>query len=148
MKQSEQINALAAALAKAQGEIKGAIKDSKNPFFKSNYADLASIQDACREPLSKNGLCVMQTTDTDEHGNTYIFTTLAHSSGQWMQGKLKINPQKNDPQAVGSALTYARRYALAAIVGIAQVDDDAESAMNREIEIKHVTKVGSAKNGF
>ena len=124
---SIEIGELAGALAKAQGKITGALKDSANPFFKSKYADLASVWDACREHLSANGLAVIQTTDADEHGITVV-TTLAHSSGQWIRGRLTMHPKDGSPQAYGSCLTYARRYALAAIVGVAQVDDDANAA--------------------
>ena len=130
MEQSEQINELAAALAKAQGEITGALKDSNNPFFKSKYADLASCWDACRKPLSENGLAVIQPT-VEKDGTVYVVTTLAHSSGQWIRGWLPIKTKDDGPQAQGSGLTYARRYALAGIVGLAQVDDDAEAAQAR-----------------
>lgn len=129
------INELAAALSKAQAEIKGATKDSKNTFFKSSYADLASVWEACRIPLTKNGLAVIQTTDViaDTGGDTTLLvTTLVHSSGQYIQGRYPIHPVKNDPQSLGSAITYARRYALQAIVGIAPDDDDGEAAMGRE----------------
>lgn len=125
--QSEQIDKLASALAKAQGKITGALKDSKNPFFKSNYADLASCWDACRAPLSENELAVLQTTEVDAEGVTVV-TTLAHASGQWVRSKLRMIPKDASPQSTGSVLTYARRYALAAIVGLAQVDDDANAA--------------------
>jgi hypothetical protein len=130
MNQSEQINELATALSKAQGEITGALKDSSNPFFKSKYADLASCWDACRTQLSKNGLSVIQTTEVFD-GTLMVVTTLAHSSGQWVTGLLPVKAKDDGPQAQGSGITYARRYALAAIVGIAQVDDDAESAQGR-----------------
>lgn len=129
--QSESIDQLAKALSAAQKEIRAALKDSENPFFKSNYADLSSVWDACREPLTANNLCVMQPTEITDNGETVLVTTLAHASGQWMQGRLLVKPVKNDPQGMGSALTYARRYALAAMVGIVQTDDDAEDAMNR-----------------
>lgn len=152
---SEQINELAAALAKAQGEITGALKDSANPFYKSKYADLASVWDACKEPLSKNGLCVIQTPRITERGRVLV-TTLAHSSGQWISSELPINPVKDDPQGLGSAISYMRRYALTAIVGVAQIDDDGEKAMGREInqqpepEVKNVTRVQNfgGKDGF
>lgn len=127
---SPEIGDLAGALAKAQGMMRGAVKDQKNPFFKSSYADLASCWEACREALSANDLAVIQTTELSDIG-IVIVTTLAHKSGQWIRGKLRMVPQKNDPQVIGSAITYARRYALAAIVGLAQVDDDGEAAMNR-----------------
>ena len=127
---SENLNELAAALAKAQGEITGALKDSANPFFKSKYADLASCWDACRAALSKNGLAVIQCPTTEATG-TYLVTTLLHSSGQWMRSSLIVSPKDDTPQAMGSALTYARRYALTAMVGVAQVDDDGNAASAR-----------------
>jgi hypothetical protein len=130
MNQSEQINELAAALAKAQGQITGALKDSSNPFFKSKYADLAACWDACRKQLSENGLSVVQTTEILD-SQVVVATTLAHSSGQWMRGVLPVKAKDDGPQAQGSGITYARRYALAAIVGLAQIDDDAESAQGR-----------------
>ena len=133
--QSDEIGALAEALAKVQGEIETATRDSENPFYKSKYADLASIWDACRKQLAKNQLAVIQTTQNNNgiDGTIILVTTLAHSSGQWIRGFLKIRPIKNDPQGIGSAITYARRYALSAIVGVApkDEDDDAENAMNR-----------------
>jgi len=128
---SDQINELATALAKAQAKIRGAVKDSANPFFKSSYADLQSVWDAIREPLAANGLAVVQTTDTNEAGQLQLVTTLMHSSGQWIQGRFPILPLKQEPQAIGSATSYARRYALAALVGVYQTDDDAEQAQAR-----------------
>ena len=130
--QSEQIDQLAAALAIAQGKITGALKDSANPFFKSRYADLASVWDACRDHLSSNGLAVIQTTETVADSSVTVVTTLAHKSGQWIRGVLTMTPKDASPQAVGSCLTYARRYALAAIVGVAQVDDDANAASKKQ----------------
>ena len=129
MEHSEQLNDLAGALAKAQGEMVGAVKDADNPFFKSRYADLASIWDACRGPLTKYGLSVIQTTELS--ADVIVDTTLLHASGQWVRGRLQMTPVKHDPQGVGSCLTYARRYALAAMVGICPVDDDGEAASGR-----------------
>lgn len=130
MEHSEQVDQLAAALVKAQAVMGGAKKDSANPFFKSTYADLESVWDACREPLTSNGLAVVQTTDREDAG-VVVVTTLLHNSGQWMRGRLTVRPVKDDPQGVGSCITYARRYALAAIVGVYQTDDDAEAAHGR-----------------
>jgi hypothetical protein len=130
--QSDQIDQLATALAVAQGKITGALKDSANPFFKSKYADLASVWDACREALSANGLCVIQTTESVTEGQITVVTTLAHKSGQWIKGVLSMTPKDSGAQAAGSCLTYARRYALAAIVGVAQVDDDANAASTKK----------------
>jgi hypothetical protein len=128
--QSETIGALAAALSKAQADITGALKDSSNPFFKSKYADLASCWDACRKQLAANGLSVIQTTEWNPNG-VMLMTTLAHTSGEWIRGELPIRAKDESPQAQGSAITYARRYALTAIVGLAQIDDDAEAAQGR-----------------
>ena len=130
MTQSNELKDLALALSKAQSEIVGALKDAANPFFKSKYADLPSVWDAIRAPLTKNGLAVVQATDVRE-GQTGVVTTLMHSTGQWIQGFYPLNPIKNDPQGMGSAMTYARRYALAAMVGVVQIDDDGEAAMGR-----------------
>lgn len=130
MNQSESIAALAAALSKAQSAITGALKDSANPFFKSRYADLASCWDACRAQLAANSLAVIQTTEVTEAG-TVLVTTLCHASGEWMRGYLPVLTKDAGPQGQGSGLTYARRYALAAIVGLAQIDDDGEAAQAR-----------------
>lgn len=128
--QSENIAELALALSKAQAVIGGAKKDSKNPFFKSDYADLESVWMACRKELTDNGLSVIQTMEPNPEGVTVV-TTLAHSSGQWMRGRLNLHPTKNDPQGIGSAITYGRRYALAAIVGVYQTDDDGNAASGK-----------------
>jgi hypothetical protein len=130
MMHSEAINEIAAALAKAQGQMEGAAKGKINPAFKSKYADLASVLEAAREPLSVNGLAVVQLTQKTPDGLVLI-TKLVHSSGQWFSGEYPINPVKNDPQGFGSSTTYARRYALMAMVGIAPEDDDGEAAMGR-----------------
>jgi hypothetical protein len=131
MKSSNELKDLAAALAKAQAEMQGAIKDSSNPFFKSKYADLESVWEAIRIPLTKNGLSVVQGTEYLPEAGTCVVTRLLHSSGQWIEGVLPIMAIKPEPQAMGSALTYSRRYALAAIAGVVQVDDDAEAAQGR-----------------
>lgn len=130
MQQSESINELATALSKAQSQMAGAKKDSSNPYFKSNYADLSSVWDACRQPLTDNGLSVTQTSDVmmEIPDHVIINTQLNHSSGQWIRSKLAMKPVKNDPQAIGSCITYARRYSLAAIVGISPEDDDGNAA--------------------
>jgi len=131
MFKSESINELSKALSIAQGQIKGAVKDSENPFFRSSYADLQSVWDACREPLCKNGLAVTQTLRKYD-GDVFLVSILTHSSGQWIESHYPIITQKSDPQSLGSCVTYARRYSLAALIGIYQEDDDAESAMVRQ----------------
>lgn len=122
---SEQINELMAALAKAQGEMRPALKDSTNPHFRSRFADLASVWDACREPLSKHGLAIVQSV-VNREGEQYLETTLGHSSGQWISSEMRLPIQKPGPQELGSCLSYCRRYSLAAIVGVYQDDDDGE----------------------
>ena len=128
MSMSENINELMAALAKAQGKILHASKCNVNPHFRSKYADLASVWEACRSPLSENGLAVVQTISHTQSG-IVLTTTLGHSSGQWIRSEMPIELIKKDPQTLGSVLTYYRRYSLAAIVGVApDEDDDAEKA--------------------
>lgn len=130
--QSESIGKLAEALAIAQSEFKAAIKDSKNPFFKSNYADLCSVVDASRSALTKQGLAVIQTTDiNDLDGKCSLKTILAHKSGEWIAGMYPLKAVKDDPQGFGSCITYAKRYAYAAICGVITDDDDGEGAHGR-----------------
>jgi uncharacterized protein YukE len=128
MDTSETTAKLFDALAKAQGAIKGAAKDSNNPHFKSKYADLASVWEACREALSKNGIAIVQMPGQCAANMIELTTRLGHSSGEWMQETMTIPLGKVDAQSVGSALTYARRYSLAAFVGVAPDDDDGNAA--------------------
>lgn len=150
MTTSETINELAAALAKAQGEMGGALKDSANPFFKSKYADLSSVWEACRGPLSKHGLSIVQFPKTEYTGTpepyewtskmgekrygvrvvciVSVLTRLAHTSGQWLEDSVSTMLPTGDPQSVGSAITYLRRYALQSVAGVAPEDDDGEAA--------------------
>lgn len=128
--QSENINELALALSKAQGSMRAAKTNKINPFFKSKYADLCSIWEACREPLSDNGLGVVQAVSPIEDSAWMLVTTLVHSSGQWMRSYMPIITQKNDSQSLGSAIAYTKRYSLSAMVGVAVgEDDDGEGAM-------------------
>jgi hypothetical protein len=131
MMMSDQINEISAALAKAQGQIEGASKGKVNPAFKSKYADLASVWDACREPLSVNGIAVLQIPNETADGMVLV-TMLTHSSGQWFRSSYPVRPVQATPQGLGSALTYSRRYSLMAMVGIAPEDDDGEAAMGRQ----------------
>ena len=130
MNQSESIAKLSAALVKAQAEMSGAVKDSANPFFKSSYADLNSVIKAIKEPFAKHGLAYTQFPITGDNG-IGVTTRLIHESGEWIECGFFLPLTKHDPQAAGSAITYARRYALQAMAGIPAVDDDAEGAMNR-----------------
>ena len=167
MTSSEAINDLATALAQAQGEVEGALKDSANPFFRSRYADLASVWDACRAPLSKYGLSVVQFPRVTFEGapeayewtakqsgetrygvrimtRVAVLTRLLHASGQWLEDEVSTMLPTGDPQAVGSAITYLRRYALQAVVGVAPEDDDAETAQGRGGPSTAATKPAAA----
>lgn len=126
MKHSEQLGDLATALAKAQGEMEHASKDKLNPHFKSKYADLGSVWDAVRVPLSKHGLSVLQLPTVDA-GVVSICTILMHSSGQYIEATYALPAMKNDAQGFGSAITYMKRYALTG-VGVAPEEDDGNAA--------------------
>ena len=143
--QSEQINELAEALSKAQGAIEGAVKDAKNPFFKSNYADLHSVIACAKAPLSDNGLAVIQTTGMID-AQLCLVTTLAHKSGQWIKAVMPVLLQKQDAQSMGSALTYLRRYSYQAICGISAMDDDGNAASEpkREVSANAQAKLSKA----
>jgi hypothetical protein len=146
MHHSEQLNELAAALAKAQAKIRNAEEDKSNPHYKSKYATLTSLWECCRAPLSENGLSIVQTFE-ESGTKLLVVTTLVHSSGQWIASSFPIN-QSIKIQETGSAVTYARRYSLSAIVGIApgdNDDDDGEKAMERPKSVeKHVEKPETA----
>jgi hypothetical protein len=118
------------ALAKAQAEIKNAVKDSTNPHFKSRYADLAAVKEACWGPLTGAGIAVVQ-MPINRAGDVGVVTLFAHSSGQWIESTVFVQPTKFDAQGVGSVITYLRRYALAAMAGVAPDDDDGEAAVGR-----------------
>jgi len=137
---SSDIGKLAEALSKAQSEMEGTKKDATNPFFQSDYSTLFSVWQACRGPLTKNGLSVIQTTGGNGTGVITVYTILAHSSGQWIKSALPIKPAKTDPQTLGSCLTYLRRYALAGVVGLSPLDDDAEAAMQPGREQKKAVR--------
>jgi hypothetical protein len=128
---SATLGALAKALASAPGKMSGAKKAGQNPHLKNKYATLADVWDACREPLSAHGLAVVQSTVPHGKEGVGVVTTLVHESGEWMRSHLFLPVTKADAQGFGSALTYARRYALAAMVGVAPDDDDGEVAVGR-----------------
>lgn len=123
MEKSEEINELAKALGKFQSEISGAKKGSENPFFKSKYANLEEVISCAKEALMGNGLSVSQFPITEER-SAGVETILMHTSGQWISGKCLLACAKVDPQGMGSAITYARRYAYQSILGIPAEDDD------------------------
>jgi len=128
MTTSEQINDIAAALAKAQGAMRPAIKDSENPHYRAKYADLAANVEAARKPLADNGLAVLQEATLTDRGVS-VATLLTHSSGQWIRfDPLTVPCAKSDAHGVGSATSYARRYALGAALGLVADDDDGNAA--------------------
>lgn len=130
--ETPELGELFTALAKAQAEMEVAKLDSTNPFFKSKYADLSSVVKASRPYLAKNGLCIIQRVVQNGSGIRYLYTRLCHTSGQWMESKMIVEPPKNDIQTVGSYITYLRRYNYASMVGVvaAEEDDDGEGVMD------------------
>ena len=137
MSQSESIANLAKALSIVQGKLTYATKDSANPFFKSKYADLESVWDSCRSLLSENGLSVIQMPGNYFEGRMWLVTRLCHASGEWIEQEMSFPVGKSDNQGVVrvdahscmAAITYMRRGALAAFIGIVQADDDGNTAV-------------------
>lgn len=125
---SDTITKIMPALIKAQGDFAPAVKAKVNPHFKSKYVPLDAVLDAIAEPLRANGIAIVQQTDIED-ARTVLVTRLVHASGEWIAGRYPVHPVKADPQGEGSALTYARRYALMALVGIAPEDDDGNAAV-------------------
>ena len=138
MNTSENISELAAALCKAQGQMVGAAKAADNPFFKSRYSDLASVMEAIRRPFADNGLSFIQAPSFAD-GRVSITTRIMHSSGQWMESTLDVPVSKLDAQAVGSAISYGKRYALQSMAGVPSIDDDGEAAVSRQTPAPVVT---------
>jgi len=124
MNKSDSIVNLAKALSIAQSQFTSVPRNCENPYFKSKYADLGAIMDMAREPLSKNGLSVSQYPSTTESGWARVETVLMHESGEWTSSTIDLKPAKSDPQGIGSAITYGRRYGVSAILGLATEDDD------------------------
>lgn len=124
METSQDIKEIAVALVKVQGAIGKAKKDSENPHFKSKYADLTAVWDACHAALQAAEVAVIQGPGVDDNGNAFVETMLLHKSGQYIKSRAIAKPIRLDPQAIGSASTYLRRYGLAAMVGVVQEDDD------------------------
>ncbi len=132
MIKSESLKQLAPALLKAQQEMGVALKDSKNPFFKSSYADLNAVIDATVPVLNSNKIAVLQSPGTNAAGKPVIQTIFLHESGEFVASENEVVAAKaNDPQAAGSATTYARRYGLQAMATLKAEDDDGEKAMGR-----------------
>lgn len=143
MKTSETIDLLAKAMAEAQNKIKPAAKDGLNPHFKSKYTSIASVWESLRDPMTSNGLTVWQDVTTNERGVS-VETRIVHSSGQWVEfGPLTMPVSKQDAQGFGSVISYSKRYALCAAIGIvsSDEDDDANSAVNKNTgEVKNPPK--------
>jgi len=127
MKTSESLKEIAPSLCRAQAKIKTALKDTSNPFFKSKYADLTSIIDACKDALNGEGISFLQGARTSDNG-VVVETLLLHVSGEWISEALEMPVSKSDAQGVGSAITYGRRYGLQAMVGVPAEDDDGNAA--------------------
>lgn len=146
MNHSDQINELAAALAKAQAELRNPVFDSQNPHFKSKFASLAQVRDTITPTLAKHGLSVTQLATNDEQGRPSVETVLLHSSGQWIASTLAVPVGKADAHGAGSAITYARRYSLMAIVNVVgDQDDDGNSAVaGKQAEDQHLRLIADA----
>ena len=127
MNKSDTIASLAAALNKAQAEMSGAKKSAKNPFFKSNYANLEEVINCVKEPFADNGLSFVQFPISGD-GVAGVETVIMHESGEFISGEFMLKCSKNDPQGMGSAITYARRYGLQSACGIPSEDDDGNAA--------------------
>jgi hypothetical protein len=128
MKSSDSITKIAAALVRAQSEITFASKDAQNPHFKNYYADLPAVIDAVKPALNKHGIAFIQSPSPSDDGRLHLTTRLIHESGEWLEDTAVCPLPKADPQGFGSAMTYLRRYSLAAITGLYQDDDDGEGA--------------------
>lgn len=128
MKTSESISKISAALVNAQKAITFAAKDATNPHFRNKYADLPAVIEAIKPALNDSGIMFMQTPSPSDAGTLALTTRLVHESGEWIEDTATMPLPKNDPQGYGSAMTYARRYALAAITGLYQDDDDGNAA--------------------
>lgn len=140
MKTSDTLSTIMPALLAAQKELGGVKKGSANPFFKSNYANFNAVLAAIKPIYTSHGLLIIQSPVTE--GNMVGVTTrICHESGEWIEGTVTLPLAKQDPQAAGSAITYAKRYALQSMALLPSVDDDAEQSMFREPEAeKSITK--------
>jgi hypothetical protein len=141
MKTSENLNELATALSKAQGIIQNPNKDADNPFFKSKYADLADVLNVVRPAFAECGLSVVQ-FPCNVDGNIGLTTRLMHSSGQWLESSIDLPLQgKNIAQDAGSTITYLRRYALAAVAGVFQEDNDGNQGKDKQSNTAEVQNI-------
>ena len=146
IKHTDSLASIGAALSKAQASVKVAIKDSTNPHLKTRYADLLSVWDACRAVLAENNLSVVQLPVSDEPGYVALETMLLHASGEYISARCRVRLTRDDPQGLGSGLTYLRRYALSAALGIvADEDDDAQSASTPPAPAPRLLSVDAAR---
>jgi len=129
MEKSEKVENIAKSLKLFQSTLKAVKMDATNPFFKSNYATLESCWDTIRKPLAENGLSILQMPES-ENGHINITTMLLHESGEWIKCTYGITPKDNNPQTIGSAITYLRRYGLGMLGIVTDTDDDANSAQS------------------
>ena len=144
MNSSQSVSKLAPALLKAQTQMGGAVKEAKNPYFKSNYADLNSVREAATPALNANGITLLQPM-TMRDGKQFVQTLLLHESGEWLSSETEVVVGKqNDPQAAGSGISYARRYGLQSLLSIGAVDDDGEAGM---VRAKPAYEAPKAPNG-
>ena len=147
MKSSETLSKLAPALVKAQAAMAGATKSAANPFFKSKYANLEEVIRVVKEPFAANGLCFVQNPVSGE-GTAGVETIILHESGEFISNEFLLKCSKADPQGMGSAITYARRYGLQSACGVPSEEDDGESAMKRKpamSEYEAASKLETAK---
>jgi len=128
MKTSESIKQIAEALVSAQKEIRFAAKDSTNPHFKSKYANINSIIEAVKKPLNDNGIAILQSLSPSDDNKLHLTTRLLHSSGEWIEDTAVCPIQKQDPQGLGSAISYIRRYSISSLCALYADDDDGQSA--------------------
>lgn len=149
MTKSDTITKISPALLRAQRKTGAATKDAKNPFFRSNYATLSAVMEACKEHLNAEGISVLQPVMSDVSGQ-YVETILLHESGEFLTSQMRLILGKEDMQAYGSAVSYARRYGLQSMVFIPAEDDDGEATVNRKtvtskpVEVKSIAITASS----
>lgn len=145
MNKSESIAKLAVAMVKAQTQVGIAIKNAINPHLKNKYADLGAVWDAIAPAMKEYDLAVVQMPAPSDDGRLHLETVLLHESGEWLSNVMVMPLAKQDPQGYGAALTYARRYALAALMGVTQDDDDgarAVASQKQEIAYDWTQRIG------
>ena len=141
MKTSDSIKQIAEALVSAQKEIKFAAKDSTNPHFKSKYANINSVIEAVKAPLNNNNIAILQSLSPSDDNKLHLTTRLIHSSGEWIEDTAVCPIQKQDPQGLGSAISYIRRYSISSLCALYADDDDGQSAaLNAADYLQRITQ--------